>query len=256
MASRPDLDLSHALGHDSIDKRIEILRRIGDSGSISAAARQAGVSYKAAWQAIDTLSNLAGAALVERAVGGHGGGGASLSAAGRELLHAAEQLDRARREVLGRVARGRRGAALAPGPAALGLRTSMRNQLPCRVLGARARGGAVTVTLTTVDGARIRSRVTRESAQLLDLRPGREVLALFKATAVVVLAAGGETGDGNLLEGVVVRRSRGRGGGEVALQTAGGNSLVGFAEGDAGLRVGAQAAARFDESAVVIALPG
>ena len=32
------------------DKRIDILRRIGDVGSISEAARRAGVSYKAAWQ--------------------------------------------------------------------------------------------------------------------------------------------------------------------------------------------------------------
>lgn len=43
------------------DKRIDILRRIGDVGSISEAARRAGVSYKAAWQAIETLNNLAGA---------------------------------------------------------------------------------------------------------------------------------------------------------------------------------------------------
>ena len=40
------------------DKRIDILRRIGDVGSISEAARRAGVSYKAAWQAIETLNNL------------------------------------------------------------------------------------------------------------------------------------------------------------------------------------------------------
>ena len=42
--------------------------------------RQLGVSYKAAWQAIDTLTNLAGAPLVERTVGGSGGGGASACA--------------------------------------------------------------------------------------------------------------------------------------------------------------------------------
>ena len=47
------------------DKRIDILRRVGDVGSISEAARRAGVSYKAAWQAIETLSNIAGGPLVE-----------------------------------------------------------------------------------------------------------------------------------------------------------------------------------------------
>jgi hypothetical protein len=59
-----------ALSHASADKRIDVLRAVGASGSISQAARDCGVSYKAAWQAIDTLTNLAGAVLVERVVGG------------------------------------------------------------------------------------------------------------------------------------------------------------------------------------------
>lgn len=89
-----------ALGHASADKRIEILRLIGAGGSISQAAREAGVSYKAAWQAIDTLTNLAGVTLVERVVGGTGGGGARLTDAGRQLLQAAGQVAHARRAVL------------------------------------------------------------------------------------------------------------------------------------------------------------
>ena len=40
------------------DKRIDILRRIKETGSISEAARASGVSYKAAWQALETLENL------------------------------------------------------------------------------------------------------------------------------------------------------------------------------------------------------
>ena len=63
------LSLSDALGHALTDKRIDILRQIGACGSISQAARAVGVSYKAAWQALDTLTNLAGSPLVSRAVG-------------------------------------------------------------------------------------------------------------------------------------------------------------------------------------------
>ena len=68
--------LSDALSHGVADKRIDILRAIARTGSISQAARDVAVSYKAAWQAVDTLTNLAGVPLVERAVGGVGGGGA------------------------------------------------------------------------------------------------------------------------------------------------------------------------------------
>jgi molybdate transport system regulatory protein len=70
------LQYAQAFGHETTDKRLDILRRIGEVGSISEAARGANVSYKAAWQALETLSNLAGAPLVEKAVGGSGGGGA------------------------------------------------------------------------------------------------------------------------------------------------------------------------------------
>ncbi|WP_343593612.1 LysR family transcriptional regulator, partial [Paracidovorax wautersii] len=71
----PQLAYSEALGHGLADRRIAILRHIGEGGSISQAARAVGVSYKAAWQALDTLTNLAGVPLVERLVGGAGGGG-------------------------------------------------------------------------------------------------------------------------------------------------------------------------------------
>ena len=70
MVGKNTKDLGKALGHSKTDKRIDILRRLQDAGSISEAARRAGVSYKAAWQAIDILSNLAGTPLVEKVVGG------------------------------------------------------------------------------------------------------------------------------------------------------------------------------------------
>ncbi|MEK9804372.1 MAG: LysR family transcriptional regulator, partial [Curvibacter sp.] len=88
--NRRSLPLADVLGYEASDKRIDILRRIGQAGSISEAARGAGVSYKAAWQALETLANLAGTPLVEKAVGGSGGGGAALTAAGLRVLQAAE----------------------------------------------------------------------------------------------------------------------------------------------------------------------
>lgn len=206
-----------ALGHGAGDKRIEILRGIAASGSISQAARETGVSYKAAWQAIDTLTNLAGVALVERTVGGAGGGGARLTVHGARLLALAEALDTARREVHARwLSSGAEGGPdgesrnLAPDgepdrPDAAGatlsrlaLRTSMRNQLPATVERLETTGRIVRVVMrldghrTEPAGDRIAARITRESAELLGLCPGLPVIALCKATAVRVerLASG------------------------------------------------------------------
>src|SRR5690606_5080095 len=125
-------DWQQALGLAAGDKRLDVLRRIGASGSISQAARDAGISYKAAWQAIDTLSSLSGVALVERTVGGSGGGGARLTAEGERLLQLADALAQARAAVLARFAEiGDAAQGMRHG---MGLRTSMRNQLPCEVV--------------------------------------------------------------------------------------------------------------------------
>ena len=93
--SSPIMHFAQALGHEASDKRLDILRRIGAVGSISEAARGAGVSYKAAWQALENLSNLAGAPLTEKSVGGSGGGGALLTDAGQKVLLAAEAMAKA-----------------------------------------------------------------------------------------------------------------------------------------------------------------
>lgn len=252
--ARPSPALAEALGQASTDKRIDILRRLGECGSISEAARQAGVSYKAAWQALETLSNLAGTPLVAKAVGGSGGGGARLTAAGQAVLQAAAQLGAARAQVLAALAPS--AASSRPGLAAMALRTSLRNQFPCTVQALRRTAGQVRVALALPGGQALQARITRESAQLLQLAPGLPVLALCKATAVDI-AATLAAGEGrNLLAGTVARASRAAGGGEVALTLPGPLSLVGFSRGLAGLRQGQAAMAAVDEAAVVIATAG
>lgn len=250
------LRLAGALGHETADKRIDILRRIGDAGSISEAARAAGVSYKAAWQAIDTLSNLSGSALVASAVGGAGGGGARLTPAGRQLLLAADEMARARDQVLARLAGGSGGAAGMAGVAALGLRTSMRNHLPCTVRAMKTTGGMVRIELALGMNDLLAARITRESAQLLALTPGLPVLALCKATAVHVGSAIARAAGRNLLRGRVTRTSRAVAGGEVALALEADLQLVGFAGPGHGLTLQALAMASVDETAIVVALAG
>ncbi|RVT96132.1 LysR family transcriptional regulator [Rhodovarius crocodyli] len=66
--------------------KVALLEAIGREGSISAAGRAMGMSYKRAWDLVDTLNQM----LVEPAVaanpGGVGGGGASLTPAGEALI--------------------------------------------------------------------------------------------------------------------------------------------------------------------------
>ena len=247
--------LSEALGHAPSDKRLEVLRRVAETGSISQAARDAGISYKAAWQAIDTLSNLSGQTLVDRTVGGSGGGGARITPQGLQLLSLADELAQAREAVLARFAG--RSSVLRFG---LGLRTSMRNQLPCRVEAVEPLGPddpTVLVRLRTPGQALLTSSVTRESADLLGLRAGLEVLVLCKATAVRVGRDAVDEAPGQcVLPGRIQRLARGQGRDEVVLALDGGGQWVGFADHPFAARKGQLAWASMGVSALVIGLAG
>lgn len=239
--------LMQALGHPLSDRRLQVLRALDECGSISQAARQVGVSYKAAWQAIDTLGNLAGVAVVTKSVGGAGGGGAKLTLAGQELLRAAQAMAQAKGALMQQLQ--------SPLPVhRLGIQTSMRNQWPCVVQEVEIAGPLALVLVHSTQGdLRMTARITAESAQLLGLQVGMPVLAMCKATAVQVGQAN-SLSPSNTCLGKATRVMRGAIGDEVAVQMHNGVQWVGFASADSGLRVGRKVSVHVPESALVLAL--
>ena len=63
-----------------------LLESIRDTGSISAAARDMGMSYKRAWLLLDSMNQAFTEPVVSAAPGGAGGGGATLTPFGTEVL--------------------------------------------------------------------------------------------------------------------------------------------------------------------------
>ena len=135
------------------DKRIDILRRIKETGSISEAARASGVSYKAAWQALEkSLENLAGGKLVEKLVGGNRGGGTTLTATGEQILKIADRIAQARSEVLRSFTDAEQ--PLANHLTTSGILSSIRNNLPCVVENVKHGSALVRVSLRLDEGER------------------------------------------------------------------------------------------------------
>lgn len=66
--------------------KAELLEHIETTGSISAAGREMGMSYKRAWQLVNTMNAMFRAPLVHSSRGGAKGGGAVLSDLGQEVL--------------------------------------------------------------------------------------------------------------------------------------------------------------------------
>jgi molybdate transport system regulatory protein len=63
-----------------------LLQSIRDTGSISAAARDMGMSYKRAWLLLDSMNQAFTEPVVTTASGGAGGGGTTLTPFGAEVL--------------------------------------------------------------------------------------------------------------------------------------------------------------------------
>src|SRR3954452_12597738 len=63
-----------------------LLESIRDTGSISAAAREMGMSYKRAWLLLDSINQAFSEPVVTAATGGSGGGGATLTPFGADVL--------------------------------------------------------------------------------------------------------------------------------------------------------------------------
>ena len=68
--------------------KAELIERIGETGSISAAARAMGMSYRRAWQLVEALNRDFREPVVTTAVGGTRGGGAQVTPFGRRVVAA------------------------------------------------------------------------------------------------------------------------------------------------------------------------
>ena len=82
LSLRIDLDADTRIGPG----KILLLERIDELGSISAAGRSIGMSYKRAWELVSTLNQCFATPVVAAQTGGKSGGGASLTRFGRDLV--------------------------------------------------------------------------------------------------------------------------------------------------------------------------
>ncbi|MES2673705.1 MAG: winged helix-turn-helix domain-containing protein [Pseudomonadota bacterium] len=67
--------------------KADLLDAIRETGSISAAGKKMGMSYRRAWLLVDTMNRCFQQALVETVKGGLHGGGTQLTSLGEQVLH-------------------------------------------------------------------------------------------------------------------------------------------------------------------------
>jgi molybdate transport system regulatory protein len=84
------VSLKIAFDHDARlgPGKMDLLEAVARTGSISAAGRDLGMSYRRAWLLLDSVNTMFGQPAIETSAGGSHGGGAKLTAFGESLLKA------------------------------------------------------------------------------------------------------------------------------------------------------------------------
>lgn len=246
------------------DTRIRLLEAIDRYGSISQAAKAVPLSYKAAWDAVDAMNNVAEETLVQRSVGGRHGGGTQLTEYGRRLVAMYRAVEHEYQGALERLAErlGDAGATDIDHFQALlrrmSMHTSARNQFAGPVSGLREGEVSFEVMLRLDAEHELSAIITRESAENLGLAIGREVHAFVKASAVILMTDRKvRTTARNQLWGEVSRIHDGPVNSEVTIALPGGRTVTAIithdSVGSLGLAVGKPACAVFKASSVILA---
>jgi molybdate transport system regulatory protein len=261
------LEVATDLGTFLGDTRIRLLEAIDQHGSISQAAKHVPLSYKAAWDAVDAMNNLAEMPLVERTTGGKHGGGTVLTEHGRKVVGLYRAVEIEYQLALDRLM-AQWGEVDAGNVRSfqqllrrMAMKTSARNQFACTVSGLREGEVDYEVYLRLDADTELVAVITRESAEQLGIAIGMEVVALVKASAVLLLTDEGlRTSARNHLWGEVERVTEGPVNSEVVLGIGRGRTVTAVVTHESvaslGMSSGQRACAIFKSSSVILSVLG
>jgi molybdate transport system regulatory protein len=241
-----------------------LLAEVGKTRSITAAAKAVGLSYKAAWDAVESMNNLASTPLVSRSTGGKGGGGTVLTKAGEQLVATYRVVARENERFLKRMnTRAGQPARELELIGRLGMLTSARNHYMGLVRHISRGAVNVEVQLELPGGERLVAVITRESLKILGLKLGSAAVALIKASWIILArrgADGPKWSARNCLSGTVSRLHRGAVNVEVIVALKGGATVVAVITRESqqhlALAPGQKVDAIFKASSVILAVAG
>jgi molybdate transport system regulatory protein len=163
-------------------KRIELLKQIDKTGSLSKAAKAAKMSYKAAWDTLKSINAAADTLIVKSVTGGKNGGGSVLTKKGHLYVKLYDKLYEEQKHFFESIEEhidnydeferilNRKT-----------LRTSARNQLHGKIT-AIEQDGLMSIVEVYVDGILIKASITTKSAEELTLKVGSSVWLIIKAS--------------------------------------------------------------------------
>jgi molybdate transport system regulatory protein len=266
--SKKQLEVSGTVSFKKTDmeflgnQRILLLEKIEEYGSISQAAKAAGISYKTAWDIINAVNNLSDKPLCIRTAGGKSGGGTSLTPEGKDVIRRYRIIEEEHEKYLANLEDKMVDVdinGLYRFLKRLSMKVSTRNTFAGTV--DRIITGEVKseVTLTLKGGDRVVSIITNDSVKSLGLDEGSDVYAIIKGNSVII-APGHEEykiSTRNRFQGKVLNIVQGMIETEIDVEVDGGSNVISAAitnecARNLSLKIGAPVSVMFKASSVII----
>jgi len=211
-----------------LEKRIELLLAIQEHGSISKAAKAVPMSYKTAWDAVDTMNNLSHTPIVSKETGGKGGGGTALTEYGENLLKTYKilkeeqtrfmqklndltDIDTGTFKTIGRLA----------------MQISARNQIRGIVDKIVSNEVNANIVIVPKSDNTLFANIENQALNTLHIKQGEEVVALFKSNNVMLSTNGDiEISARNKIKGTITAITKDSTNSEVILDIGEGESIA------------------------------
>jgi molybdate transport system regulatory protein len=243
-------------------ERIRLLQAVAREGSITAGAKAVGLSYKAAWDALDAMANLFGQPLLTTKSGGATGGGSVLTPPGVKVIEAFARMEAEMARVVRLLEPDLAGSGISPLDLVSGflMRTSARNALRGVVTAIVGDKLNSEVAVKVSEDTTIYASVTAQSVRELGLCVGRDAIVLIKAPFVMVALdeAGGLTSARNSIPGQVLRCEASAINAEVVIDMGGTKTLAASISAHSmkalNIKVGTKVRALFDAAHVIVAI--
>lgn len=241
-----------------LEKRIQLLHAISSEGSILKAAKAVPMSYKSAWEAIDSMNNLSPIPIVQKETGGSGGGGTKLTPYGKNLLKTYQILKEEQERFLEKLTQlTNMDNGTVKTIRRLSMHISARNQLFGKIGEIKKAKVNAEVSIVLKSGVVIVSTITNSAVDELGLKVGNEVVAIIKASSVLLTTVLDlQTSARNKLQGAITDIKKGEVNSQVSIDVGDNDVVVatittGSVE-TLELKVGSQVCALIKSSSIIL----
>jgi len=186
---KADINLELFLGEDTqvLAKHIGLLKAINETKSITKAAEVVGISYKNAWDCLDTINNKSSKPLIVRADGNKKNSGSELSPYAKKLIKIYDAILETQKDFLQKICQKVDFEDVdIINLQRMSMNLSARNQLSCEIVSINRGAVNSEIIAKLSNGNTLEATITVESEKNLGLKVGQKVVFIFKAPSVIL----------------------------------------------------------------------